>query len=73
MIFKKSTKTKLLCLHYEFIDKDIVKQCHKNCIKINSWTVNEEIDIIKMIKLKVDIISSDYPNRVIEILKTKII
>jgi glycerophosphoryl diester phosphodiesterase len=63
LIFKKSTKTKLLCLHYEFIDKDIVKQCHKNGIKINSWTVNEEIDII----------SSDYPNRVIEILKTKII
>lgn len=68
----KSAKTKLLCLRYEFIDKDIVKQCHKNNIKINSWTVNEEIDIMKMIKLKIDIISSDYPNRVIEKLKQKL-
>jgi len=60
----KAAKSNLLCLRHEFIDEKVVKECHKNNIKINTWTVNEEKDIERMIKLGVDIISSDYPDRV---------
>ena len=62
----KDTKTNFFCPHFDLIDKKFVENCHKNNIKINVWTVNEPEDIEKMIKLGVDIISSDYPNRVLE-------
>ena len=58
-----------LGLEYHSVDEKIVKECHRNKIEINAWTVNEFEDIRKMIKLGVDIISSNYPNRVLEILK----
>lgn len=58
-----------LGLEYHSVDEKIVKECHKENLEINAWTVNEIEDIERMIKLKVDIISSDYPNRVLEKLK----
>ncbi|PIY91032.1 MAG: hypothetical protein COY72_00285 [Candidatus Nealsonbacteria bacterium CG_4_10_14_0_8_um_filter_35_10] len=67
----KEIKADGLGLEYHSIDKEIVKDCHKENFKINAWTVNEFEDIRKMIKLGVDIISSNYPNRVLEILKKK--
>lgn len=65
----RETKTNLLCLSQEFIDEEVVKKCHQNGIEINAWTVNESEDIERMIKLGVDIISSDYPDRVLSKLK----
>jgi len=67
----KEIKADGLGLEYHSIDKEIVKDCHKENFKINAWTVNEFEDIRKMIKLGVDTISSNYPNRVLEILKKK--
>jgi len=67
----KEIKADGLGLEYHSIDKEIVKDCHKENFKINAWTVNEFEDIRKMIKLGVDIISSNYPNRVLAILKKK--
>jgi glycerophosphoryl diester phosphodiesterase len=69
ILIAREAKTNLLCLRHEFIDEALVKDCHKNDIKINAWTVNEPEDIERMIKLGVDIISSDYPDRVLEKLK----
>jgi len=65
----KKIKADGLGLEYHSIDKEIVKDCHKENLEINAWTVNEIEDIERMIKLGVDIISSNYPNRVLEILK----
>jgi glycerophosphoryl diester phosphodiesterase len=47
---------------YQVVNKNMVKNCHKQHIRIIPWTVNtkEEIDSLK--KLGVDGIISDYPN-----------
>ena len=45
--------------------KEQVEELHVQGLKIIPWTVNSERDIIKMIKLGVDGIISDYPERVL--------
>lgn len=68
----KEIKADYIGAHFSLIDENFVKICHKNNFKINAWTVNEDKDIEKMIELGVDIISSDYPNKVLEKLKNEI-
>ena len=51
-------------LKHKFIDKEVVVECHENDIGVNAWVVNEIEDIERMKELGVDIISSDYPDRV---------
>ena len=57
-------------LKHKFIDKEVVVECHKNDIEVNAWVVDEVEDIEKMKEFGVDIISSDYPDRVLEELKS---
>ena len=40
-------------------------ECHKNDIGVKAWTVNEIKDIERMKELGVNIISSNYPDRVL--------
>lgn len=65
----KKIKTDGLGLEYHSIDREIVKDCHKKNLEINAWTVNKIEDIERIIKLEVDIISSDFPNRVFRKIK----
>ena len=51
------------------IDEELVKDLQVKNIKLITWTVNEIEDIKKMISLKVNGIISDYPDRVINLLK----
>jgi len=53
--------------HFRLVDEALVLYCHENKIKIIPWTVNDEQDITNIIKLGVDGIISDYPDKVIEI------
>ena len=66
----KAAQSELLCLKHKFIDEEVVVECHKNDIEVNAWVVNDIEDIEKMKELGVDIISSDYPDRVLEELKS---
>ncbi|MEA2053082.1 MAG: glycerophosphodiester phosphodiesterase family protein [Euryarchaeota archaeon] len=66
----KAAQSELLCLKHKFVDEEVIEECHKNDIGVNVWTVNEIEDIEKMKELGVDIISSDYPDRVLEELKS---
>lgn len=52
------------------VDSLLVQNVHELNMKLIPWTVNEASDIKKMIALGVDGIISDYPNNVIEILKS---
>ncbi len=52
-------------------DSSDVAAVHAKNMKIIPWTVNNEEDIKKMIKLKVDGIITDYPERVLEQVKPK--
>jgi glycerophosphoryl diester phosphodiesterase len=54
---------------FYLVDDVLVKNVHKHNMKLIPWTVNEITDIKKMVALGVDGIISDYPDRVIKIIK----
>ncbi len=45
------------------LSKRTVVSAHKRGLKVNCWTPNEEKDIIKMLKIGVDGIITNYPDR----------
>lgn len=55
--------------YYKLVSKKTVDFAREKNMQIIPWTVNEPKDIRKMIKLEVDGIISDYPDRVISALK----
>ena len=59
-------KTKAECYHPFFLslDEETVKEIKEQGIEINTWTVNQEEDIRKMIDLGVDAIIGNYPDRI---------
>jgi glycerophosphoryl diester phosphodiesterase len=59
----------VLSPHYKNIDKTFVAAMHSKGMKVIPWTVNDSGDIKLVLKAGVDGIISDYPNRVIEIVK----
>ncbi|MFW9937409.1 MAG: glycerophosphodiester phosphodiesterase [Candidatus Thorarchaeota archaeon] len=57
-------KEKFFAIHPYFIgvNKELVDYCHKNNLKVNVWTVNEQKDMENLIKSGVDgIITDDIP------------
>lgn len=46
-----------------------VKYCHERGIKVVPWTVDKPEDIQRMVECKVDAIISNYPDRLLEIVK----
>lgn len=59
------------CLHPIFYNMtgDIVKEVKSHGIKINTWTVNEERDVKTMIRLGVDSVIGNYPDRTARIIR----
>ena len=55
------------------LTKQNVELAHKHGLAVNVWTVNREKDIIKMIDYGVDGIITDYPKKVQDICKLKIL
>ena len=55
--------------YYKLLNKKKVNQLHQQNIKVIPWTVNDKKDIQQIIKMKVDGIISDYPNRYFEVRK----
>ena len=54
------------------INENFIKGAQNKNIPIYIWTVNEEDDMNRLIKLDIDGIITDYPNKLSEILKRKI-
>ncbi|MFI5141232.1 MAG: glycerophosphodiester phosphodiesterase family protein [Bacteroidia bacterium] len=54
---------------FYLVDETLINNVHNQNMKLIPWTVNEIPDIKKMISLGVDGIISDYPDRVIELIK----
>ena len=54
--------------HFSLVDADLIKSAHAQGIRVIPWTVNSEDEIHSMLKLGVDGIISDYPDRGINIL-----
>ena len=48
--------------YYSLVNKDLLKRCHQQNIKIIPWTVNDKETIEKLKAMGVDGIITDYPN-----------
>jgi glycerophosphoryl diester phosphodiesterase len=54
---------------FVLVNEQLVNEVHKKGMKIFAWTVNEKNDIMNTISMGVDGIISDYPDRVIDLVK----
>jgi len=61
---KLGFKPEIYSCHFPLLDEKAIKELQAEGIKVIPWTVNEEEDIQKLIRLGVDGIISDYPDRV---------
>lgn len=59
----------VLSPYYKNLDKAFVSSMQSKGMKVIPWTVNDTTDIKMVLKTGVDGLISDYPNRVIEIVK----
>ncbi len=55
----------------QIVTKDFVESAHKMNLKVHVWTINETIDMQRLIDLGVDGIMTDYPDRLFELLNRK--
>ncbi len=55
--------------HYSLVNESSMKEADSLKMKVLPWTVEKKAEMKKLIKLGVDGIISDYPNRVTEVLK----
>lgn len=67
MLYKFQSRT--IIQKHKFIDKDYIDMVHASNAEIFAWTVNRPKDIKNMIKLNVDGIISDFPDRVKALLR----
>lgn len=54
---------------YRLVRKDTIKACREQEMRVIPWTVNKEKHILKMLRLQVDGIITDYPDRVLAIVE----
>ncbi len=56
--------------YFQQIDIEMMDYAQANQLKVIPWTANEKADIHRLIKMGVAGLISDYPDRVVEVLKT---
>lgn len=52
----------------QIVTKDFVETAHKLNLQVHVWTINESVDMQRLIDLSVDAIMTDYPDRLLELL-----
>ncbi len=50
------------------LNHELVEEAHSRGLAVYCWTVNEPDDMKKMIALGVDVITTDYPERLVQLL-----
>ncbi len=63
---KVNFKPDIYSPHYKLVNKGVVKEVHEKGMKLIPWTVNDPSDMDALIKLGVDGIITDYPNKIPE-------
>lgn len=53
--------------YYQLVSKKLVRKCHERGMKLVPWTVNDAASMRGLIRLGVDGIITDYPNRIGEV------
>ena len=54
---------------HENVDADLVAKAHAKGMKLNTWTVDDPDEMRRLIDLGVDAIISNYPDRLLEVVK----
>ncbi len=72
--FKKEMKKlgfypEIYSCYYPILSKKLIKELHSKDIAVIPWTVNEEGDMKDLIQMQVDGIITDYPNRLLNVIK----
>jgi glycerophosphoryl diester phosphodiesterase len=55
--------------YYLVVNKKLVRRCHQKNMKLIPWTVNDVTAMRKLVRLGVDGIITDYPNRIAAVAK----
>ncbi|WP_179344033.1 glycerophosphodiester phosphodiesterase [Winogradskyella ursingii] len=63
-----SFKPEIISPYFKLLTSELIQKYHNKGFKIIPWTVNDEQDMIEMLRLNVDGIITDYPDRLIAIL-----
>jgi len=58
--------------HFKMVNHPVVDYCKKNEILLVPWTVNETVEMKRLIQLKVDGIITDYPDRLISLVENTV-
>jgi glycerophosphoryl diester phosphodiesterase len=66
---KLTYKPEIISPYFKLLTKGIVKDYQSQSYQIIPWTINEESDMKQMISWQVDGIITDYPDRLIKLLK----
>ena len=53
--------------YFQFVSRKLVRKCHARGMKLIPWTVNDVASMRGMIRLGVDGIITDYPNRIAQV------
>ncbi len=53
----------------QIVTKDFVEAAHKRNLKVHVWTINEIADMRRLLEMGVDGIMTDYPDRLLNLLK----
>jgi glycerophosphoryl diester phosphodiesterase len=59
------------CPDYRFLDATQVRQCHAAGVRVLPWTVNDEADWLRLLDWGVDGITTDFPDRLAELLRSR--
>lgn len=67
----KSAGADTYCPDYRFLDAAQVRACHAAGVRVLPWTVNTEADWLRLLEWGVDGITTDYPDRLAELLRRR--
>jgi glycerophosphoryl diester phosphodiesterase len=58
----------IIAPHYLYVNSRFIRDCHKRELEVYIWTVNDEEDMSDLLKIGVDGIITDYPDRLFRVL-----
>jgi len=67
----RQANAEIYCPDVYFLDEIQVRQCHDAGIRVLPWTVNEPEDVYRLLVWGVDGITTDYPDRLAELLRQR--
>jgi glycerophosphoryl diester phosphodiesterase len=71
LVLVQQAQAQIYCPDFRFLDRVQVEQLHSCGIRVVPWTVNEKEDWLRLLAWDVDGITTDYPDRLAELLRER--